>query len=201
MAGVPRDHAVDVRRGWRRTLEGGAPIESRAVHVMGLREGIIAEGLGAVQARYPDVDIGSYPFYRASGNGVAMVAKGTNVAMIEAAISEVRAADPEPRRHRHSRRAGTAMSTCLHDHSRWGEATGSEPPTSSPPEKRLAALRSIRDGRLYDLSHETGPNAPFMVPNQTPFLLSIWASWRDSIRRRRAAGAPMTPDRTWSGSR
>jgi kynurenine formamidase len=28
-------------------------------------------------------------------------------------------------------------------------------------------------------------NAPFMVPNQTPFLMSIWASWRDSIRRRR----------------
>jgi len=32
-------------------------------------------------------------------------------------------------------------------------------------------------------------NAPFMAPNQTPFLLSIWASWRDSIKRRRRLGA------------
>ena len=81
------------------------------------------------------------------------------------------------------------MSTCLHDHSRWGAADRIGAANLITAEKRLAALRSIRDGRLYDLSHETGPNAPFMVPNQTPFLLSIWASWRDSIKRRRAAGA------------
>jgi kynurenine formamidase len=28
-----------------------------------------------------------------------------------------------------------------------------------------------------------------MAPNQTPFLMSIWASWRDSIKRRRGIGA------------
>ncbi len=28
-----------------------------------------------------------------------------------------------------------------------------------------------------------------MAPNQTPFLTSLWASWRDSIKRRRGAGA------------
>jgi kynurenine formamidase len=50
-------------------------------------------------------------------------------------------------------------------------------------------LRSVRDGRVYDVSHEIGANAPFMSPNQTPFLLSIWASWRDSIKRRRRLGA------------
>lgn len=81
------------------------------------------------------------------------------------------------------------MTTCLHDHSRWGAADRIGAANLITTGKRLAALRSIRDGRLYDLSHETGPNAPFMVPNQTPFLLSIWASWRDSIKRRRAAGA------------
>jgi hypothetical protein len=27
------------------------------------------------------------------------------------------------------------------------------------------------------------------MPNQTPFVQSIWASWRYSIERRRAAGA------------
>ena len=54
-----------------------------------LAEGTLAEGLGEIQARYPDVDIGSYPFYRACGNGVAIVAKGTNKARLKAAIEAV----------------------------------------------------------------------------------------------------------------
>jgi molybdopterin-biosynthesis enzyme MoeA-like protein len=61
----------------------------RAVHVLGLPEGVIAEGLGAVQQRHPDLDIGSYPFYRPSGNGVALVAKGIDAAEAERAIAEV----------------------------------------------------------------------------------------------------------------
>ena len=54
-------------------------------------EGAIAEGLAAIQARYPALDIGSYPYYRAQGNGVAIVAKGTDIAAAEAAIAEVTA--------------------------------------------------------------------------------------------------------------
>ena len=88
MAGVPRvmQAMMDVLVP---TLEGGPPIASRAVHVTGLPEGIIAEGLGQIQARFPDVDIGSYPFYRPTGNGVAIVAKGPDAAAAEAAIGEV----------------------------------------------------------------------------------------------------------------
>ena len=56
-------------------------------------------------------------------------------------------------------------------------------------EKRLAALGSVRHGRIYDVSHEIFSGAPFMAPNQTPFLLSIFASWRDTIKRRRKMGA------------
>ena len=56
-------------------------------------------------------------------------------------------------------------------------------------ERRLAALRSVQSGRLYDLSHEISANAPYLLPNQTPYLLSIWASFRDSIKRRRNTGA------------
>ena len=48
--------------------------------------------------------------------------------------------------------------------------------------KRLAALQSVSAGRVYDLSHEIGMDAPFLAPNQTPVLLSTWATWRDSIR-------------------
>jgi molybdopterin-biosynthesis enzyme MoeA-like protein len=88
MAGVPR--IMQSMFEWLAPrLEGGAKIEMRAVHVMGLPEGVIAEGLGSVQQRHPDLDLGSYPFYRASGNGVALVAKGPDAADAEAAIAEV----------------------------------------------------------------------------------------------------------------
>lgn len=81
------------------------------------------------------------------------------------------------------------MTNAAHDHSRWGAADQIGAANLLTPEKRLAALRSVRDGRVYDVSHEIGTDAPFMAPNQTPFLLSIWASWRDSIKHRRRLGA------------
>ncbi|HJS84704.1 MAG TPA: cyclase family protein [Acetobacteraceae bacterium] len=81
------------------------------------------------------------------------------------------------------------MNACLHDHSRWGPADRIGAANLITPEKRLAALRLITEGRLFDLSHEISPAAPFMAPNQTPFLMSLWASWRDSIKRRRGMGA------------
>jgi molybdopterin-biosynthesis enzyme MoeA-like protein len=90
MAGVPR--VMQSMFEWLAPrLQGGPRIEQRAVYVVGLPEGIIAEGLGKVQARHPDLDIGSYPFYRPAGNGVAIVAKGTDVAAAETAIAEVTA--------------------------------------------------------------------------------------------------------------
>ena len=56
-------------------------------------------------------------------------------------------------------------------------------------EKRLAALASVRHGRVYDVSHEIYMGAPYMAPNQTPYLMSIFGSWRDTIKRRRKMGA------------
>src|SRR5271155_2494563 len=70
-------------------LHGGPKIEQRAVHAVGLPEGVIAAGLGGIQARDPQGGLGSYPFYRPSGNGVALVAKGTEVPEVEAVIAEV----------------------------------------------------------------------------------------------------------------
>jgi len=90
MAGVPR--VMQSMFEWLAPrLEGGPRIEQRAVHAFGLPEGVIAEGLGAIQAKYPAIDLGSYPFYKPSGNGVALVAKGADVAAAEAAIAEVTA--------------------------------------------------------------------------------------------------------------
>jgi molybdenum cofactor synthesis domain-containing protein len=90
MAGVPRI-MQSMFNALAPTLPGGQPVLSRAVHAQGLLEGRIAETLGAIQSRYPDLDLGSYPYYRGSGNGVAFVAKGTDMVRAEAAIVEVTA--------------------------------------------------------------------------------------------------------------
>ena len=90
MAGVPRIMQA-MFESLAPTLPGGKPVLSRAVHGHGLLEGRLAAPLGAIQARHPELDIGSYPFYRPSGNGVAIVAKGTDAGEAEAAIAEVTA--------------------------------------------------------------------------------------------------------------
>ncbi len=90
MAGVPR-----IMRSMLEviapTLEGGRPVMMRAVHADGLLEGNIAAELEAIQGRFPALDVGSYPYYRAGGNGVALVAKGTDAAALGAAAGEISA--------------------------------------------------------------------------------------------------------------
>ncbi len=88
MAGVPRimQSMFDTLAP---TLKGGKPIISRAVHALGLAEGLIAQGLTDVQNHYPHLDLGSYPYYRPTGNGVTIVAKGTEAADAETAIAAV----------------------------------------------------------------------------------------------------------------
>ncbi len=90
MAGVPRIMRA-MFEALAPTLAGGPPIVSRAVHAIGLLEGRIADGLSAVQGRHPGLDLGSYPFYRGTGGGVSLVAKGPDAADAEAAIAEVTA--------------------------------------------------------------------------------------------------------------
>ena len=81
------------------------------------------------------------------------------------------------------------MTICTHDHSRWGASDQIGAANLLTPEKRLEALRSVTQGRIFDVSHEIAMNAPFMMPNQTPYLMSLWTNWRDSMRRRRKMGA------------
>lgn len=90
MAGVPRIMQAMFTT-LAPTLAGGPPIISRAVHATGAAEGTIAEGLSAIQASYPGLDLGSYPYYRAGVQGVAIVAKGNDATSAEAAIVEVTA--------------------------------------------------------------------------------------------------------------
>jgi molybdenum cofactor synthesis domain-containing protein len=88
MAGVPRIMRA-MFESLAPRLRGGPPIVSAAVHAAGLPEGKIAEGLAAIQARFTETDLGSYPYYRPDGNGVAIVAKGADGQATAAAIAEV----------------------------------------------------------------------------------------------------------------
>ena len=77
----------------------------------------------------------------------------------------------------------------IHTHSQWGRDDQIGAGNLLTVEKRLAALGSVRQGRIFDVSHEIGMGAPYMPPNQTPYLMSIFGSWRDTIKRRRKMGA------------
>ena len=54
-----------------------------------LPEGTIAADLGALQERYPGIDIGSYPFYRRGKFGCSLVLRTTDAASLEAAAGEL----------------------------------------------------------------------------------------------------------------
>ncbi len=69
-------------------LVGGPPVVSRTVRT-NLPEGIIAEPLGALQKRFGDLDIGSYPGFRNGKVSVSLVLRGTDDARLAAASSEL----------------------------------------------------------------------------------------------------------------
>ena len=87
-AGVPQIMQA-MFEGAKHQLLGGAPMRARAVSVM-LGEGAIAEDLGKLQARYPDIDIGSYPAMRQRRFGVSVVLRGTDVAKLDQALAELK---------------------------------------------------------------------------------------------------------------
>jgi molybdenum cofactor synthesis domain-containing protein len=87
MAGVPRI-MQSMYDALEPLLPAGVPIAMRAVHGIGVMEGAIAAGLSDIQDRFADVDLGSYPFRRDAAGGVAIVAKGTDPQLLEAAIAE-----------------------------------------------------------------------------------------------------------------
>jgi molybdenum cofactor synthesis domain-containing protein len=88
MAGVPRIFQAMVKE-LLPALRSGAKVHSMAV-ISNLGEGKVATGLGEIQARYPDIAIGSYPYFRAGTYGTTLVLRGTDVARLEPASEEVR---------------------------------------------------------------------------------------------------------------
>lgn len=88
MAGVPRimqamlNHVIT-------KIAPGEPILSNTVGC-DLVESVVAQGLGEIQEEYPDVDIGSYPNFRAGKLTVSVVIKGTDEQDIRNATKAVR---------------------------------------------------------------------------------------------------------------
>ena len=82
------------------------------------------------------------------------------------------------------------MTNCVHDHSRWGN--GDQIGAAGhflTPEKTLSALKKVKQGRIIDLSHTIEMGAPFMAPNQTPYIISSSATAKNSMKLREQMGA------------
>ena len=87
MAGIP-----SVMQGMLSTLggeiEGGDVVRSRSVAVY-LGESQIASALTEIQARYPDMELGSYPFYRSERYGTTLVMRGTSATDLASMLDEI----------------------------------------------------------------------------------------------------------------
>lgn len=70
-------------------IEGGAPVLSRTLRC-NQKEGDIAAGLGDIQKRFPDIDIGSYPHIFQTPS-LSLVLRGREQPRIDAAAREVEA--------------------------------------------------------------------------------------------------------------
>jgi molybdenum cofactor synthesis domain-containing protein len=71
-------------------LRGGAKLLSRSVSCA-LSEGALAKQLGALQERYADLEIGSYPYFRRSDFGVTLVLRGTDRGRLGEAVEALKA--------------------------------------------------------------------------------------------------------------
>jgi molybdenum cofactor synthesis domain-containing protein len=88
MAGVPQIMQATFAELSHR-LKGGAKWLSRSVSCS-LGEGVLARGLGELQARYGDLEIGSYPYFRRADFGVTLVVRGTERQRLLAATGELK---------------------------------------------------------------------------------------------------------------
>ncbi|HTW54737.1 MAG TPA: molybdopterin-binding protein [Stellaceae bacterium] len=89
MAGVPQIMQATFNE-LRYHLRGGARMLSRSVSCS-LGEGILAKPLAELQARYGDLEIGSYPYFRRADFGVTLVIRGTDRRRLDDATDELKA--------------------------------------------------------------------------------------------------------------
>lgn len=70
-------------------LEGGRPMQSRTI-IAYIGEGLLAKGLGEVQDKYSEIEIGSYPFFRNGKLGTALVLRGPDKITLNTATTAVK---------------------------------------------------------------------------------------------------------------
>jgi molybdopterin-biosynthesis enzyme MoeA-like protein len=83
MAGIPAIMQA-MFHSLKHRLVGGKPLLSRTVTVE-MGESFVADGLAGIQARYPDVEIGSYPFNRNGAFGTRLVLRSAEPDVLAAA--------------------------------------------------------------------------------------------------------------------
>jgi len=93
MAGVPRVFEA-MLEGLLERLPEAAPMASRSV-VVRRGEGEIAGPLAALAEAFPELQIGSYPFFESSGPGAKLVVSGEDPARVELAVRRLAALFPE----------------------------------------------------------------------------------------------------------
>ena len=71
------------------TLKTGTKIHSLTV-ICDLGEGSIANGLEQIQREKPNIDIGSYPYFRSGIYGTELVLRGTNISALEITAESIR---------------------------------------------------------------------------------------------------------------
>ena len=90
LAGVP-DIMRAMLDGIISTLQHGPALHSLTVSGF-IAESLIAEELGTIAARFPQLDIGSYPWVKDGRFGTALVARGIDKAAVHKAAVEIAAA-------------------------------------------------------------------------------------------------------------
>ena len=71
------------------TLQGGKKMQSRSLSA-NLPEGKVANQLGKLQEKYPDVSMGSYPYFRQGNVGTNLVLRSIDQDDLESAFSELK---------------------------------------------------------------------------------------------------------------
>jgi molybdopterin-biosynthesis enzyme MoeA-like protein len=87
MAGVPRIMQA-MFDGIKGNLKGGDPVQSKSIEAY-VHEGVLAEPLGKLQDSFPDVDIGSYPFFKDGHLGTCLVARSSDPSKLKAAAKAI----------------------------------------------------------------------------------------------------------------
>lgn len=88
MAGVPQIMR-DMLENILPTLSGGAKMLSKSVGA-GLPEGKVAQDLGLLQEKYPDVSMGSYPYFKQGAVGTNLVLRSIFPDKLDAAFDELK---------------------------------------------------------------------------------------------------------------